>query len=69
MIKLKDILLLETSDYDSAVDFYERRDTQLIDLAELLLKSHGKGRVPWKTVSASLLKNYKGRDQPYFGHS
>jgi hypothetical protein len=56
MIKLQDILLLETSDYDAATDFYERRDTQLIDLAELLLKSHGKGRVPWKTVSASLLK-------------
>jgi len=42
--------------YDAAVDFHERRDRELEDLARLLKQSQGKGRVPWKTVPASLLK-------------
>lgn len=43
-------------DYNAAEDFYKRRDEELYDLSVLLKKSGGKGRVPWKTVSASLLK-------------
>ena len=43
-------------DYGAASDFLERRDSQLMDLASLLKQSKGKGRVPWKTVPASLLK-------------
>jgi hypothetical protein len=50
--------LTESSDldYDAAADFFHRRDEQLIDLADLLKRSKGRGRVPWKTVPASLLK-------------
>ncbi len=43
-------------DYDAAEDFYRRRDEQLGELAMLLKQSGGKGRVPWKTIPASLLK-------------
>ena len=66
MIRLKQLLreivlgrLFEIErdlDYDAAEDFYRRRDEQLYELATLLKQSGGKGRVPWKTVSASLLK-------------
>lgn len=43
-------------DYIAAKDFQERRDRELYDLAMLLKKSRGRGRVPWKTVPATLLK-------------
>ena len=43
-------------DYDAASDYFERLDAQLLDLADLLKRSKGKGRVPWKTIPASLLK-------------
>ena len=43
-------------EYNVAYDFAERRDKELYDLATLLKKSKGKGRVPWKTISATLLK-------------
>ena len=50
--------ITEDSDpeYNASADFMERRDQELINLALLLKNSGGKGRVPWKTVSASLLK-------------
>lgn len=54
-IKFKNILR-ESTDYDAAEDFFERRTEQLADLADLLKQSKGKGRVPWKTVPSSLLK-------------
>lgn len=51
-----DLGISDSDYYNAASDFLERKDKQLLDLAELLKKSKGKGRVPWKTVSASLLK-------------
>ncbi len=42
--------------YDAAEDFHRRREEQLMDLANLLKQSKGKGKVPWKTIPASLLK-------------
>lgn len=66
MIRLKHLLreiylsnlfeIEDDPDYDAAEDFYRRRDEQLKDLATLLKQSQGKGRVPWKTIPASLLK-------------
>jgi hypothetical protein len=55
MIKLK-LLLLENFDYDAAEDFHERKSNQLNELGQLLKQSKGKGRVPWKTIPARLLK-------------
>jgi hypothetical protein len=54
MIKLK-FLLIENLDYDAAEDFFRRRDEQLAELADLLKKSGGKGKLPWKTIPAKLL--------------
>ena len=42
--------------YKVSADFAERRDSQLMDLACLLKKSHGQGKVPWSVIPASLLK-------------
>lgn len=54
MIKLKS-LIKEDAEYDAAEDFFRRTEEQLIELANLLKKSGGKGRVPWKTIPATLL--------------
>jgi hypothetical protein len=43
-------------DYNAAADFFERRDKQLADLADLLKRSGGKGIVRWDVVPAKLLK-------------
>ena len=40
----------------AASDFSERYDRNLTDLAELLKKSGGKGRVPWPRIPAARLK-------------
>ena len=50
-------ILNETTDidYDSHVDFLERKDRQLCEIASFL-KSHKSGNIPWKTISATLLK-------------
>jgi hypothetical protein len=42
-------------DYNSQVDFLERRDTQLLEISHFL-KSNKSGNIPWKTISATLLK-------------
>jgi len=66
MIRLKQLLreiylshlheVGDDPDYNAIEDFYRRREEQLYDLAIHLKQSGGKGRVPWKTIPASLLK-------------
>lgn len=49
-------IIESNSDYDAAEDFYDRRDKQMCEIAQFL-KTHDKNtRIPWKTISASLLK-------------
>ena len=42
-------------DYNAHIDFLERKDTQLYEIATFL-KTHKSGNIPWKTISATLLK-------------
>jgi predicted nucleotidyltransferase len=43
------------SNYDCHADFLERKNAQLYELANFL-KSNKTGNIPWKTISATLLK-------------
>jgi len=42
-------------EYNAHVDFLERKDQSLYEIATFL-KTHATGNIPWKTISATLLK-------------
>jgi len=46
----------EDNDYNATEDFFEREMHEMMELADLLKQSKGRGHVPWKKVPASLLK-------------
>jgi GNAT superfamily N-acetyltransferase len=44
------------SDYNVAVDFFERRESEMFKLSVALKQSKGHGRLHWTTISSTLLK-------------